>query len=164
MQFRARFVKSIKQLSMMLPLRLRIMVGWWVLYLHMLRYRGSVVQCPCCGTKLSRFARNFTINLDNVMCPRCLSSSRHRLVYLYLQNKTNFFTDSLKVLHFSPVFIFQKLFQSQPNLGCLSADISSLLAMSTMHINIPIYHTMIIPLIPFFVVMFWNILIMIFML
>ena len=35
-------------------------------------------------------------------CPYCGSLERHRLLYLYLRQKTNLFRDKLSVLHFSP--------------------------------------------------------------
>jgi SAM-dependent methyltransferase len=35
-------------------------------------------------------------------CPACGSLERHRLLYLYLRQKTNLFTAPLSVLHFSP--------------------------------------------------------------
>lgn len=36
------------------------------------------------------------------LCPYCGSLERHRLLYLYLRQKTNLFRDELSVLHFSP--------------------------------------------------------------
>lgn len=39
---------------------------------------------------------------NNVLSPSTLSLERHRLLWLYLKNETNFFSENLKVLHFAP--------------------------------------------------------------
>ena len=39
---------------------------------------------------------------NNVLSPSTLSLERHRLLWLYLQNETDFFTTKKKVLHFAP--------------------------------------------------------------
>ena len=39
---------------------------------------------------------------NNVLSPSTLSLERHRLLWLYLKNETNFFSAKLKVLHFAP--------------------------------------------------------------
>jgi len=135
MNFRSRAVKFVKRLSMLLPRRLRINVGWIVLYVYSLKYRGGNVECPCCGTSLTEFAANFSTGEKDTMCPRCLSSPRHRLIQLYMKDKTNFFDSKLKVLHFAPIFAFQKLFEDRPNLDYLSVDINSPLVMKKEDIN-----------------------------
>jgi SAM-dependent methyltransferase len=59
-------------------------------------------------------------------------------LWFYLKNQTNFFCESLKVLHFSPEYCLQKKFKKQPNLDYLSADLASPLAMTKIDItNIP---------------------------
>ena len=45
---------------------------------------------------------------NNVLSPSTLSLERHRLLWLYLQNETNFFSEQLKVLHFAPEQCFLK--------------------------------------------------------
>ena len=39
---------------------------------------------------------------NNVLSPSTLSLERHRLLWLYLKNETDFFTAPKKVLHFAP--------------------------------------------------------------
>jgi hypothetical protein len=39
---------------------------------------------------------------DNDICPRCQSTDRDRLVFLYLKNKTDIFNQKVKILHVSP--------------------------------------------------------------
>jgi SAM-dependent methyltransferase len=77
---------------------------------------------------------------DNRLCPKCLSLERHRLMYLYLKEKTNFFTDNLDVLHIAPEQPFLKRFRTCKNLNYTTADIDSPIAdikLDVMKINLP---------------------------
>src|SRR5690606_15381157 len=47
---------------------------------------------------------------NNVLSPSTLSLERHRLLWLYLKNETDFFTAPKKVLHFAPEQAFYKRF------------------------------------------------------
>ena len=64
--------------------------------------RGKGVICPICGWSFRRFLPYGIVVRENVLCPRCGSLERHRLLYLYLQEKTDFFTSAHRVLHFAP--------------------------------------------------------------
>ena len=64
----------------------------------------------------------------NVLAPATLSLERHRLFWLYLKNETNFFTASLKVLHFAPEQAFYKRFRKLKNLEYTTTDLNSPLA------------------------------------
>ena len=48
---------------------------------------------------------------------------KHRLLWLYLQNETNFFTAPKKVLHFAPEQEFYKRFKKQSNLDYTTTDL-----------------------------------------
>lgn len=65
---------------------------------------------------------------DNVLSPSTLSLERHRLLWLYLKNETNFFTSPLKVLHFAPEQAFYKRFRKLKNLDYTTTDLNSPLA------------------------------------
>jgi len=65
---------------------------------------------------------------NNVLSPSTLSLERHRLLWLYLKNETDFFTNSKKVLHFAPEQAFYKLFRNQKNLDYTTTDLLSPLA------------------------------------
>jgi SAM-dependent methyltransferase len=65
---------------------------------------------------------------NNVLSPSTLSLERHRLLWLYLQNETNFFSDNLKVLHFAPEQAFYKRFRKLKNLNYTTTDLNSPLA------------------------------------
>lgn len=64
----------------------------------------------------------------NVLSPSTLSLERHRLLWLYLQNETDFFTSVLKVLHFAPEQAFYKRFRKMSNLNYTTTDLNSPLA------------------------------------
>lgn len=65
---------------------------------------------------------------ENVLSPSTLSLERHRLFWLYLKNETDFFTASLKVLHFAPEQAFFKRFRKLKNLDYTTTDLNSPLA------------------------------------
>jgi SAM-dependent methyltransferase len=67
---------------------------------------------------------------NNVLSPSTLSLERHRLLWLYLNEKTDFFTSEAKkkVLHFAPEQAFYKLFRNQKNLEYTTTDLFSPLA------------------------------------
>ncbi|MGB5242727.1 MAG: methyltransferase domain-containing protein [Lutimonas sp.] len=59
----------------------------------------------------------------NVLSPSTLSLERHRLLWLYLKNETDFFTSSKKVLHMAPEQCFLPLFKKMRNLDYTTADL-----------------------------------------
>ena len=67
---------------------------------------------------------------NNVLSPSTLSLERHRLLWLYLQNETDFFTakEKKKVLHFAPEQEFYKRFKKQSNIDYTTTDLLSPLA------------------------------------
>tara|TARA_R110002020_G_scaffold293535_5_gene509149 strand:+ start:67438 stop:68205 length:768 start_codon:yes stop_codon:yes gene_type:complete len=65
---------------------------------------------------------------ENVLSPSTLSLERHRLLWLYLKNETDFFTKKRKVLHFAPEQAFYKRFRKLKNLDYTTTDLNSPLA------------------------------------
>jgi SAM-dependent methyltransferase len=67
---------------------------------------------------------------NNVLSPSTLSLERHRLLWLWLQNETDFFSSSelKKVLHFAPEQEFYKRFKKQNNIEYVTTDLLSPLA------------------------------------
>ena len=64
----------------------------------------------------------------NALSPSTLSLERHRLLWLYLQNETDFFTAPKNVLHFAPEQEFYKRFKKQSNIEYTTTDLFSPLA------------------------------------
>jgi len=92
-------------------------------------YRGDRVECPVCHGRFRKFLPyGYGPVRVNALCPKCLSLERHRLLWLYLQNKTDFFTVNLKVLHVAPEQCFYKRFRNMKNLTYVTADLESPLA------------------------------------
>ena len=96
-----------------------------------LLYKGNNVECPVCGRRFRKFLSygSNVAHRENVLCPYDLTLERHRLMWLYLKNESDFFTaDRLKVLHMAPEQCFHKTFKAQENLDYLTADLFSPIA------------------------------------
>jgi SAM-dependent methyltransferase len=65
---------------------------------------------------------------ENVLSPSTLSLERHRLLWLYLKNGTDFFTKTHQVLHFAPEQAFYKRFRRLKNIEYTTTDLNSPLA------------------------------------
>jgi len=65
---------------------------------------------------------------ENVLSPSTLSLERHRLLWLFLQTETDFFTKNLGLLHFAPEQAFYKRFKKLKNIIYISTDLNSPLA------------------------------------
>lgn len=96
-------------------------------------YTGDQVICPCCNGHFRDFMSITKGQWDQ--CPKCLSFERNRLLSLYLKNRTNIFSDKLKVLHIAPEYSLYKTLRSSSNLEYISADLDSSLAMVKMDIT-----------------------------
>lgn len=107
----------------------------WVLKIVSIFYVGSKVECPVCEKKFRKFLPYGRKARSNALCPNCLALERHRLMYLFLKEKTNFFNDSLKVLHVAPEICFIDKFEALPKIDYITADIESPLAKVKMDIH-----------------------------
>lgn len=86
---------------------------------------GLKYQCPVCGWRQRAFRPMAALDPTfNDWCSRCGSLGRHRLVWLYLKNKTNFFTAPLKVLHLAAEGCFRSRFRKLRYLDYTVADIA----------------------------------------
>ncbi len=91
--------------------------------------KGNNVECPVCGSRYKKFlSYGYHIIRKNVLCPKCLSLERHRLVWLYLKEKTPFFDKPMRILHIAPEQCFEERFKQLSNLDYVTADIESPLA------------------------------------
>ncbi len=110
-------------------------VGHWAARFLGLFYTGNDVECPVCDHTYKKFLPYGRKGRDNALCPNCLALERHRLMYLYLKRKTNFFTANLKVLHVAPEYCFIDRFEKMKNIEYITADIESPLAKVKMDIH-----------------------------
>ena len=94
---------------------------WWL--------RGDRFTDPIDGKSFSKFLPyGYEDQRENVLSPSTLSLERHRLLWLYLKEKTDFFTAPHKLLHFAPEQAFYKRFRNQKNLEYTTTDLNSPLA------------------------------------
>ncbi len=101
-------------------------------------YRGNNVECPICNSSFRKFLPYGPKGMNNRLCPKCLSLERHRLIWLYLKQKTNFFEANLKLLHIAPEQTFLDKFKKLQNLDYTTADLESPIADVKMDIrNMP---------------------------
>lgn len=99
-------------------------------------YSGNNVSCPICDHQYRIFLPYGRINpRPNALCPHCQSLERHRLIWLYLQERTNFFNKQLSVLHIAPEACFMQRFEEQHGDGYVTADLESPLAKVKMDIH-----------------------------
>ena len=99
-------------------------------------YRGNAVECPVCNSTFSKMLPyGRIVSRENALCPECLSLERHRLMWLFLKNKTDFFTANIKLLHVAPEHCFIDRFEKLPNLDYITADIESPLAKVKMDVH-----------------------------
>jgi SAM-dependent methyltransferase len=72
---------------------------------------------------------------DNALAPASLSLERHRLLWLYLKEETDFFTAPHKMLHVAPEQCFYGRFRKMENLDYLTSDLDSPIADVKMDIH-----------------------------
>ncbi|WP_417213217.1 class I SAM-dependent methyltransferase [Bizionia sp.] len=91
--------------------------------------KGNTYTDPIDGKSFKAFLPyGYGNQRDNVLSPSTLSLERHRLLWLYLQNDTDFFTAKKSVLHFAPEQCFLKRFQKLNNLNYTTTDLESPIA------------------------------------
>ena len=113
--------------------------------------KGTTFTDPIDGKSFKMFLPyGYGTQRNNVLSPSTLSLERHRLLWLYLNDETDFFqselvsnsvtnskriqlrngetNSALKVLHFAPEQAFYKLFRNQKNLDYTTTDLFSPLA------------------------------------
>ncbi|WP_420577409.1 class I SAM-dependent methyltransferase [Ekhidna sp.] len=98
-------------------------------------YRGNKVECPVCESRFRKFLPYGRKSRSNALCPKCLALERHRLIWLYLKRKTDFFTKEAKMLHVAPELCFMSRFDALENLEYITGDIESPLAKVKMDIH-----------------------------
>ncbi len=102
-------------------------------------YIGNKVECPVCGKHYRKFLPyGYVHSRENALCQNCLALERHRLMWLYLKQETNFFSEPAKLLHVAPEHCFIKRFEALPNIDYITADLESPWAKVKMDVqNIP---------------------------
>ena len=119
----------IDKVKKIIPIKLGHSVKKALLFIRGMYYKGNNYYCPICGGYFRKFLPGgFDLPVikemqitgagyrQNNVCPRCLSTDRDRLVYLYLKERTDFFSVLLKVLHIAPEPSLYKIFKKLDNI------------------------------------------------
>ncbi len=92
-------------------------------------YRGNNFTDPINDKSYRKFLPYGYVKIrPNVLSPGTLSLERHRLIWLYLKNETDFFESPSKVLHIAPEKAFISRLKKLPHLDYISCDLESPLA------------------------------------
>ena len=92
-------------------------------------YKGTKYTDPIDGSSYRAFLPyGYSKLRKNALCPGTLSLERHRLLWLYLKEKTKFLEKNISVLHVAPEIIFMKKFKKIVNWNYVSIDLKSPLA------------------------------------
>lgn len=108
-----------------------IKISFWVRPILTFYLKGNTYTDPIDGKSFRKLLPyGYAKQRENALSPSTLSLERHRLLWLYLQNETNFFTTKKiqKVLHIAPEQCFLKKFKQQKNLEYITADLESPIA------------------------------------
>lgn len=118
-----------KRLLNLVPRPWLIRLSIWFRPLIKWYFKGSRFTDPIDGSSYRKFLPYGYQNLrENALCPGTLSLERHRLLWLYLERETSFFSDKLKVLHVAPEQVFYKKFKSFSHWDYTATDLHSPLA------------------------------------
>lgn len=99
-------------------------------------FKGENLEDPISGKTYRKFLPyGRLVSRENALAPGTLSLERHRLLWLFLKRKTDFFTKKRKMLHIAPEQCFIDLFRAQSNLDYTTGDLFSPLADVKMDIH-----------------------------
>lgn len=115
------------------PLAVKLRGGWQKLLRRV--YTGNAYYCPYCDNRFRKFLRGGYPNplaeekkivgagiRPNMLCPRCYSTDRDRLIYLYLKEKTDIFVRHTSILHIAPAGSVKHLLENLPNVEYETGD------------------------------------------
>lgn len=121
--------KVLKTILNTIPRPILIRASYFVRPVLAFALKGDRFTDPIDGKSFQTFLPyGYGTQRNNVLSPSTLSLERHRLLWLYLKNETDFFSKQLKVLHFAPEQAFYKRFRAQKNLEYTTTDLESPLA------------------------------------
>ena len=91
--------------------------------------KGKTFTDPIDGKSFRSFLPyGYEEQRDNVLSPSTLSLERHRLLWLYLKDDTDFFEGGKKVLHFAPEQCFLNIFRKIDHSVYTTTDLESPIA------------------------------------
>ena len=121
--------KIFKQILNLIPRPILIRLSYAVRPVLAFFLKGNTFIDPIDGKSFKSFLPyGYGKQRNNALSPSTLSLERHRLLWLYLKNETDFFTASKRVLHFAPEQCFLKRFRALNNLDYTTTDLESPIA------------------------------------
>lgn len=114
-----------------IPRPFLIKVSYWVRPILAMYLKGDKFTDPIDGKSFRKFLPyGYGNQRKNALSPSSLSLERHRLMWLFLKEETDFFSTKkkLKVLHIAPEQCFLKIFKHQKNLAYITSDLESPIA------------------------------------
>ncbi len=121
--------KIFKWVLGIVPRPLLIRLSYLVRPFFALIYKGNRYTDPIDGRSFRTFLPyGYEVQREAVLSPSTLSLERHRLLWLYLERETNFFTQPSRVLHFAPEQSFYKRFRKLEHKEYVTTDLNSPLA------------------------------------
>lgn len=121
--------KLFKYFLNLIPRPLLIRLSYWVRPLIAFSLKGKTYTDPIDGKSFRKFLPyGYENPRENVLSPSTLSLERHRLLWLYLKNETDFFTRPIKLLHFAPEQAFYQRFKRLDHITYTTTDLNSPLA------------------------------------
>ena len=108
-----------------------ITVSYWVRPIITFYMKGNNFTDPIDGKSFRKMLPyGYGKQRENALSPSTLSLERHRLMWLFLRDETDFFTSTkkLKTLHIAPEQCFLSIFKKQQNLEYVTSDLESPIA------------------------------------
>ena len=123
-------LKVFKYILNTIPRPILIKMSYWARPLLAIYLKGSKYTDPIDGNSFRKFLPyGYGTQRPNALSPSTLSLERHRLMWLYLQNETDFLkTDESvkkKVLHMAPEQCFLDRFKKLNHIDLITADLYS---------------------------------------
>ena len=89
-------------------------------------YSGRNFEDPIDGKKYRKLLPYGRVRTrPNALSPSTLSLERHRALWVYLKENTNFFTEQNRMLHLAPEYCYINRFKSMKNLDYVTGDLNS---------------------------------------
>ena len=108
-----------------------IIVSYWARPIITFYLKGNLFTDPIDGKSFRKMLPyGYGKQRENALSPSTLSLERHRLMWLFLRDETDFFTSTkkLKTLHIAPEQCFLFIFKKQQNLEYITSDLESPIA------------------------------------
>ncbi len=112
--------------SRYIPRHIQQKFAHWILIILSPFFRGNKFEDPIDGKTYRKLLPYGQLNRrDNALAPLSMSLERHRLIWLYLKEKTDFFNHPQRFLHVAPEYCFLRKFKKLKHLDYVTGDLIS---------------------------------------